>query len=186
MGALASKKYKHCVRNRVVFMRGCPGSGKSILAAEIAGKYPPRRVQIISTDNYWFLNDSGTYKFEPSLLGTAHSWNQRQFASLCKKLRSGRLWCIIVDNTNITAAEMQPYVKIAHETYNKNEATINIEAFEPQNYRWTEKDALACFVANTNVKKTCPIGVIKDMIRRFEENVSFGNNDTVTAVTDQK
>ncbi|KAJ1114153.1 hypothetical protein NDU88_002392 [Pleurodeles waltl] len=61
-----------------------------------------------STDDF-FINEDGTYEYNPDFLGEAHRWNQKQAQKAMKKGKSP----IIIDNTNIHAWEMKPYVLMA-------------------------------------------------------------------------
>ncbi|KAM6987405.1 uncharacterized protein n4bp2l2 [Tautogolabrus adspersus] len=89
----------------LILMRGLPGSGKSTLARELLSTGPSGL--ILSTDDY-FAHRNG-YHYEAGLLGAAHEWNQRRAADAMHDGRSP----IIIDNTNIQAWEMKPYVKLA-------------------------------------------------------------------------
>lgn len=89
----------------LILMRGLPGSGKSTLARELLLTGPSGL--ILSTDDY-FSHSEG-YRYEPCLLGAAHEWNQRRANDAMHDGRSP----IIIDNTNIQAWEMKPYVKMA-------------------------------------------------------------------------
>ncbi|KAI4875401.1 hypothetical protein NFI96_006312 [Prochilodus magdalenae] len=104
-------KNQHQQNNRtcsvLVLMRGVPGSGKSTLAKKILSSGP--NGLILSTDDYFFQEDR--YSFDPALLGKAHDWNQRRARDA---MLSG---CspVIIDNTNVQAWEMKPYVTLALE-----------------------------------------------------------------------
>uniref|UniRef100_A0AAY5KQH1 NEDD4-binding protein 2-like 2 n=1 Tax=Esox lucius TaxID=8010 RepID=A0AAY5KQH1_ESOLU len=65
---------------------------------------------VLSTDDY-FSQDNG-YLYDPSLLGKAHHWNQIRAKEAMYKCCSP----VIIDNTNLQAWEMKPYVKLAMET----------------------------------------------------------------------
>lgn len=91
----------------LILMRGLPGSGKSTLARELLSSGP--RGLILSTDDYFAHNDG--YRYDPGLLGAAHEWNQRRAIDAMFDGCSP----IIIDNTNIQAWEMKPYVKMALE-----------------------------------------------------------------------
>ncbi|XP_022055830.2 NEDD4-binding protein 2-like 2 [Acanthochromis polyacanthus] len=91
----------------LILMRGLPGSGKSTLARELLSTGPSGI--ILSTDDYFAYNDG--YRYEPGLLGKAHEWNQGRAKDALHDSRSP----IIIDNTNIQAWEMKPYVKMALE-----------------------------------------------------------------------
>lgn len=91
----------------LILMRGLPGSGKSTLARELLSTGPSGI--ILSTDDYFAYKDG--YHYEPGLLGRAHEWNQSRAKDALHDGRSP----IIIDNTNIQAWEMKPYVKMALE-----------------------------------------------------------------------
>ncbi|XP_041659710.1 NEDD4-binding protein 2-like 2 [Cheilinus undulatus] len=91
----------------LILMRGLPGSGKSTLARELLSTGPSGL--ILSTDDYFAHGDG--YRYEVGLLGEAHDWNQRRAKDAMLDGRSP----IIIDNTNIQAWEMKPYVKMAME-----------------------------------------------------------------------
>ncbi|XP_029026130.1 NEDD4-binding protein 2-like 2 [Betta splendens] len=91
----------------LILMRGLPGSGKSTLARELLSTGPSG--VILSTDDYFAHRDG--YCYEPGLLGVAHEWNQRRAEDAMRDGRSP----VIIDNTNIQAWEMKPYVEMALE-----------------------------------------------------------------------
>lgn len=101
-------------------MRGWAGSGKSTLAETIV-KVCKGSV-IYSTDEFWMKN--GVYNYVPSRIVEAHCWNQervqqavqKQLQDLKPNAYDGlqHLPHIIVDNTNITLQQCQPYIDIAH------------------------------------------------------------------------
>ncbi|XP_034557565.1 NEDD4-binding protein 2-like 2 [Notolabrus celidotus] len=91
----------------LILMRGLPGSGKSTRARELLSTGPSGL--ILSTDDYFSLREG--YRYEAGLLGAAHEWNQRRAEDAMRDGRSP----IIIDNTNIQAWEMKPYVKMAME-----------------------------------------------------------------------
>ncbi|XP_066516814.1 NEDD4-binding protein 2-like 2 [Hoplias malabaricus] len=89
----------------LILMRGVPGSGKTTLAKEILSSGP--NGLILSTDDYFF--QKGGYFFDPTLLGDAHDWNQKRAKEAMLEGRSP----VIIDNTNVKAWEMKPYVALA-------------------------------------------------------------------------
>ncbi|XP_058489790.1 NEDD4-binding protein 2-like 2 [Solea solea] len=91
----------------LILMRGLPGSGKSTLARELLSTGPCGL--ILSTDDYFDLEDG--YRYDPGLLGAAHEWNQSRAKDAMNDHRSP----VIIDNTNIQAWEMKPYVQMALE-----------------------------------------------------------------------
>ncbi|KAM9359361.1 uncharacterized protein n4bp2l2 [Symphorus nematophorus] len=91
----------------LILMRGLPGSGKSTLARELLSTGPSGL--ILSTDDYFDQRDG--YRYEVGLLGAAHEWNQSRAKDAMHDGRSP----IIIDNTNLQAWEMKPYVRMALE-----------------------------------------------------------------------
>ncbi|XP_068440637.1 NEDD4-binding protein 2-like 2 isoform X2 [Clinocottus analis] len=64
---------------------------------------------ILSTDDYFACRDG--YRYDPGLLGAAHEWNLNRAKDAMHDVRSP----IIIDNTNVQAWEMKPYVELALE-----------------------------------------------------------------------
>lgn len=96
---------------KIIFMRGCSGSGKSTKAYQILSDFINENENqtgiICSADEYFMIGD--TYLFDPSHIGKAHEW--------CKFKANGAMSLgvnlIIIDNTNTQKWEMSDYVKIA-------------------------------------------------------------------------
>lgn len=92
--------------NKLIIMRGIPGSGKSTKAAQIANGHNGT-VTIRSTDDQFKVG--GVYIFNPRLLGVNHANNQR----LVKEDMQKGISLIIVDNTNIKRRDFAPYIQMA-------------------------------------------------------------------------
>lgn len=88
---------------RVIIMRGIPGSGKSTY---VRNRFPGALV--CSADHYF--EQSGEYKFDASKLSEAHSACLRRFVRAVAHYGS---LLVVVDNTNISAAEIAPYFQLA-------------------------------------------------------------------------
>nr|XP_048703303.1 NEDD4-binding protein 2-like 1 isoform X5 [Caretta caretta] len=93
---------------RLYLLRGLPGSGKTTRARQLKREFPG--AVILSTDDFFFTED-GTYVFSPDCLDEAHLWNQKRAHKAMKNGKSP----VIIDNTNIHAWEMKPYVIMARE-----------------------------------------------------------------------
>ncbi|XP_059390172.1 NEDD4-binding protein 2-like 2 [Carassius carassius] len=89
----------------LILLRGVPGSGKSTLARELLSTGPSG--VILSTDDYFFQDNR--YVYDSALLGDAHDWNQKRAEQVMLEGRSP----VIIDNTNVKAWEMKPYVQMA-------------------------------------------------------------------------
>ncbi len=90
---------------KVVVLSGIPGSGKSTYARE---RFPD--AVVFSADAYFTDPADGTYRFNPALLGVAHGQCLRGFAYA---LHAGAAELLVVDNTNLTVAELAPYAALA-------------------------------------------------------------------------
>ncbi|NXL99405.1 N4BP2 protein, partial [Tyrannus savana] len=101
------RKKMHLVGQVLVLLRGVPGSGKSYLARNLLEDNPGGI--ILSTDDYF--NKNGQYHYDPSCLGEAHDWNRKR----AKEAFEMGISPIIIDNTNIQAWEMKPYVVLAQQ-----------------------------------------------------------------------
>ncbi|XP_067387232.1 NEDD4-binding protein 2 isoform X2 [Emydura macquarii macquarii] len=98
---------KTLVGQVLVLLRGVPGSGKSFLARTLLEDNPSGI--ILSTDDYFCK--SGQYQYDANCLGDAHEWNRKRAEEAFEK----RISPIIIDNTNIQAWEMKPYVALSQQ-----------------------------------------------------------------------
>ena len=96
----------------LVLLRGLPGSGKSTVAKLIARTLTTAGLSyvICSADSY-FVGEDGIYCFDPCKLGAAHN---KCRADAGESMLAG-IDYVIVDNTNTTKREMQPYKELADE-----------------------------------------------------------------------
>ncbi|KAM9237120.1 NEDD4-binding protein 2 [Leptosomus discolor] len=101
------RKKMHLIGQVLVLLRGVPGSGKSYLARTLLEDNPGGI--ILSTDDYFY--EHGQYHYDPDCLGEAHDWNRKR----AKEAFEMRISPIIIDNTNIQAWEMKPYVTLAQQ-----------------------------------------------------------------------
>ncbi|XP_007945335.1 NEDD4-binding protein 2 [Orycteropus afer afer] len=102
----AVRKKRTCYVGLVlVLLRGLPGSGKSFLARTLREDNPSG--VILSTDDYFYIN--GQYQFDVKYLREAHEWNQHRAKEAFEKKVSP----VIIDNTNLQAWEMRPYVTLS-------------------------------------------------------------------------
>ncbi|NXV02077.1 N4BP2 protein, partial [Cettia cetti] len=101
------RKKMQLIGQVLVLLRGVPGSGKSYLARNLLEDNPGGI--ILSTDDYFYKH--GQYHYDPDCLGEAHDWNRKR----AKEAFEMRISPIIIDNTNIQAWEMKPYVTLAQQ-----------------------------------------------------------------------
>ncbi|NWV10471.1 N42L1 protein, partial [Ptilonorhynchus violaceus] len=111
---------------------------------------------VLSTDDYFLEN--GVYIFEPDFLEDAHKWNQKRAHKAMKNGKSP----VIIDNTNIHAWEMKPYVMMARE--NRYEVTFQ-EPDTPWKFNVQE-------LTRRNVHRV-PRERIQRMKEEYEHNVTF-------------
>jgi predicted kinase len=90
--------------NRLILVRGLPGSGKSTYAAEQARQYGYMHLE---ADMYFDVYFYGVFK--ASELQNAHKW--------CQRITKQNLYynTVIVSNTFTQRWEMQPYFDMARE-----------------------------------------------------------------------
>jgi len=131
--------------NDVIFMHGVPGSGKSFLAKRLDGN-------ILSTDH--FFNKNGKYQWDAKYLPEANAWNLGRFYF---ELFKNYGLVLIIDNTNLQAAHIKPYV----DACKKFGCTWEIQ--EP-NTEW-RYDAKICAEKNTH---GVPIETIERMLDKRE------------------
>ncbi|GAB6027676.1 NEDD4-binding protein 2 [Chamberlinius hualienensis] len=134
----------------LILMRGCPGSGKTTLANEMK-----HNGVVLSADHFFMRNRR--YEFDPAKLNEAHVFAQRN----CKQEMERATSPIIIDNTNLEAWEMMPYVNMAvkHQYF--------ILLLEPET-KWKYKPAE---LASRNTHKV-PYDKIARMLEIFDRNIT--------------
>ncbi|KFU95961.1 NEDD4-binding protein 2, partial [Chaetura pelagica] len=144
------RKKMHLIGQVLVLLRGVPGSGKSYLARTLLEDNPGGI--ILSTDDYFYKH--GQYHYNPDCLGEAHEWNRKRAKEAFEK----RISPIIIDNTNIQAWEMKPYVILAQQFKYK------VMFREPDTW-WKFKPK--------ELERRNIHGVSKEKIRRMLEHYEF-------------
>lgn len=145
---------------KMLVIRGLPGSSKSTLASSLNESL---KGIILSTDSV-LCDSNGTYLFSPDYMGLAHSLNTAKCKEVCRRGLN-----VIIDNTNTTTKEVQPYYDIAMEYGYDFEMVI-------PSTDWAF-DVEECFKRNTH---NVPFETIQRMRNRFE------SNDKVLAKLKQK
>ncbi|XP_029644098.1 uncharacterized protein LOC115218429 isoform X2 [Octopus sinensis] len=138
----------------IILMRGCPGSGKSTLAKKLLECLPKNKTAaILSTDDY-FKDNRNNYCFYVERLSDAHAWNQQRALNAMKEGTD----LVIIDNTNLTLWEMEPYANYAKEN------GYFLEIVEP-NTAWKFK------ARKLAARNTHGVGYEKivDMLKKYEE-----------------
>jgi hypothetical protein len=120
-GRRRRRRHRRHRRRKIKIMyllRGPPGAGKSHYSRsrlkEALRRSPTAqdvRRHVLSTDNY-FTTPDGKYVFDPEKLSVNHHKNQQE----AKKCMRRGVTPLFIDNTNIEAAHMVPYVKLADES----------------------------------------------------------------------
>lgn len=90
---------------KVFILSGFPGSGKSTHAKYLAQRYGGL---VVSADDY-FMRHDGTYRFNLDGLPYAHAECFEKFQKALGEKRT-----VIVDNTNLSAWQISPYVLAAN------------------------------------------------------------------------
>lgn len=149
-------------------MRGLPGGGKSTRSRQImteAVQNGAQGVVICSTDDF-FIGEDGVYRFNAQRIAEAHINNQ---TTVELSMMAG-VPVIIVDNTNTTHKEMEPYKRFASDyNYEVREILIGKEQLFPgmngSPYVFNDYIDL-CAGRNTH---GVPRATIEKMARRFQE-----------------
>lgn len=93
----------------MIFMRGCPGSGKTTLARGfLAALGANPSGHLFSADDYFTNPNNNFYQYSQSHISQAHAWNR----SLVSKAVSEGRSPIFIDNTHLEAWEMFDNAKV--------------------------------------------------------------------------
>lgn len=163
MKNITSKSYKKAQIKEIVIFRGCPSSGKSFLANELAGEAG----SVLSADDYHTDPKTGKYNWKPQNVKAAHQWNHQRVKDAIEQGISP----VIIDNTNTTMWELKQLKPLV----TKAQALgydVRIEEPNPDWYHWdTAFDADALFERNKGTHNV-PLKSIQKMIDRWDKNVT--------------
>ncbi|KAG9491936.1 hypothetical protein GDO78_000438 [Eleutherodactylus coqui] len=140
-------------KRKMVLLRGVPGSGKSTLARTLLRESPDGVV--LSTDDYFWQEN--VYAYDVTLLGDAHNWNQDRARRALDDSRP----LVVIDNTNIKAWEMKPYVQMAVDR------GYGVEFLEPDT--WWKQDSHELEKRNTH---RVPRETISKMLQRYDHDMT--------------
>lgn len=156
---------KNTINKKTLYiMRGCPASGKSYLANELAGEAG----SVFSADDYHVDPKTGKYNWKPQNVSVAHKWNHKRVAlAIIEGVSS-----IVIDNTNVKLWELKklkPIIKLAQ----KNDYDVRIEEPNPNWYHWdTAFDAEALFERNKE-SHNVPLASIQKMIDNYHHDITI-------------
>ena len=163
MKNIITKNYKTAQNKILYILRGCPSSGKSYLANQLAGQAG----EVFSADDYHLDPETKEYNWKPENVRKAHQWNHNRVENAIEKGISP----IIIDNTHIKLWELKalkPLVQKAKETgYN-----VKIEEPNPNWYHWdTAFNPKALYERN---KKThnVPLESIEKMVSNYQPDIT--------------
>ena len=101
---------------QVFLMQGLPGSGKSTwVNNQLPGAMTdnPPKIKVFSTDYYW-IQPNDKYIYDHKKLCHAHLWCFGEYDRTLQDWMTNKIKVdqIYVDNTNISAWELAPYVQL--------------------------------------------------------------------------
>ena len=142
--------YRKAARKTLILMRGVSGSGKSSLARSLGegGK-------VLSTDDEFMVD--GEYRFDPEKIGENHGKTLEKATALMNRGVSP----LVIDNTNMQAWEMKPYVLEA------KDRGYEIEFREPDTPWKFDAEELA-----RRNSHGVPLDIIRKMIDDYEEDMT--------------
>ena len=126
---------------KVIVLSGLPGSGKSTWAKKTVVEMGADNLGAILSADDFFTQPDGSWVFDPTKIGDAHADCLRKFIAHCQHQRMLEevgipLRLCIVDNPNLSIAEIAPYMAIA-QAYGHEATVVRIscspqQAFERQ------------------------------------------------------
>lgn len=139
------------VERRLILMRGISGSGKSTKAGSLGVGGA-----VYSTDD--FFHSDGKYNFDIGKLGEYHAANVKRVSAAMERGVSP----IVVDNTNIEARDMKPYVLLA----DKHNYVVSMETPDTP-WAWNAEE-----LARRN-SHGVPLDTIQKMIGNYDSSLDL-------------
>ncbi len=108
------------MKPKMIIYRGLPGAGKDTHIAQFQKALALEHcdLKVFSADDFWYRNPERTYQFDPKRIGEAHT---SCFSGVLNCLEHRfQFGCqhpapyIVVNNTNISAYEIAPYIALAN------------------------------------------------------------------------
>ncbi len=144
-------------QNKLIILRGLPGSGKTELAAELIKKHKGHGY-VFSTNDF-FIQD-GEFKYDPRKTQEAHVWNVSRAVGAMGKGRE----LVIINNTNIRKWEAKPYVLAGINNGYSVQFMETNTAWKTDPNELTNRDT-----------HNVPIEVIKRMLKEWETDFTVEN-----------
>ena len=135
---------------KLILMRGISGSGKSTKASQLS-----KGGVVFSTDEFFYSD--GKYVFDSNKSPEYHQKNVDRTEDAMNRSISP----IVIDNTNITASAMKPYVELA------DKYGYDVSFAKPEtDWAWDAEE-----LAKRNSHEV-PLEVIQTMLANFEHNIT--------------
>ena len=154
---------KIVTKRQIILLRGVSGGGKSTLAKNLV-----ESGVVFSTDDF-FMKD-GKYEFDPKKLSSHHESNVLRTENAMKKDVSP----IVIDNTNINAWEMKPYVILA-DKYGYEIKIVEIETPEIEELMRRQE-------LRSNLGKNLPEPVVQRMVDNYQKNRNLTIDDIRSSI----
>lgn len=145
---------------QIKILRALPGSGKSTLVKllEVAAVAANQFFRVFSSDDY-FIDASGAYCFDPAKLPLSHASCKRQFLECLREYALDPTAMLVVDNTNLSVAEVAFYYEAAV-AYGAEPEIIDITGVKLED----------CVLRNVHGVSALTIGRMSEVMRRESAN----------------
>lgn len=163
----------------LLIMRGLPGSGKSHFARNIHDfmiRLPSAKPEITSADDWFQTNNGG--RFDHTQLGAAHNDCFRR----AMHLMQDKAPLVVVDNANMTRAEISPYVMLG--TALGYKVTL-VHVLPPREYGGIGRMIRFDVLAQRNVHGV-PESTIRNMADRWEDHLPYWREINIAPMYDSR